>query len=77
VRRLIEHAHDVAREIIETNRTVLDRLAGELVEHETVDVDRVHDLFQPVEPFVGRGAGRPSAAAAASEPNSPPRRGTR
>jgi cell division protease FtsH len=76
VRRLVEHAHDVAREIIETNRAVLDRLATELVEHETVDVDRVQDIFQPVQPFVGGRAGRPSAAAA-TQPSTPPRRGTR
>jgi len=38
VHRLVEHAHGVAREIIQTNRAVLDRLAAELVERETCDV---------------------------------------
>src|SRR5260370_1350017 len=58
VRRLVEHARDVARGIIETNRAVLDQLAAELVEHETVDVDRVAEIFAPVEPYRGDGLQR-------------------
>jgi cell division protease FtsH len=64
VRRLIDGAHLVAREILEGNRAVLDRLAEELVVHETVDVDRVQELFAGVEPFTGAGTGRGTAAAA-------------
>jgi len=63
VRRLVEDARAVARRIIETNRPVLDQLAAELVEHETVDVDRVSEIFAPVEPYRGGGLGRPSAVA--------------
>jgi cell division protease FtsH len=76
VHRLVEHAHAVAREIIETNRAVLDRLAAELVERETCDVERVQEIFSPVEPFSGAGLGRPSAAAA-SDTATPTRRAGR
>ena len=54
----------MARHVIESNRAVLDRLAAELIEHETVDVDRVRELFSSVEPYAGAGLGRPSAVAA-------------
>jgi hypothetical protein len=54
----------MAREIIEANRDVLDHLAAELVEHESLDVDRVQELFASVQPFTGAGLGRASTAAA-------------
>ena len=64
VRRMVEGAHQMARAIIEANRDVLDRLAAELVEHESLDVDRVQELFASVQPFAGAGLGRASTAAA-------------
>ena len=64
VRGLVEGAHRVARQILETNRKVLDRMAGELVDHETLEVEQVQAIFSSVEPFTGSGVGRPSAAAA-------------
>src|SRR6476646_6850531 len=64
VRGLVEGAHAVAREILETNRAVLDEMASELVDHETLEVERVQAIFSSVEPFTGSGVGRPSAAAA-------------
>jgi cell division protease FtsH len=64
VRRLVEHAHRCAREILESNRETLDRLADELIAHETLDVERVQQLFAGVQPFNGVGTGRASAAAA-------------
>jgi cell division protease FtsH len=76
VHRLVEHAHTVAREIIGANRAVLDRLAAELVERETCDVERVTEIFSPVEPFAGAGLGRPRAAAA-SDVAAPTRRARR
>jgi cell division protease FtsH len=76
VQRLVEHAHDVARQIIQTNRAVLDTLAAELVERETCDVERVRQIFSPVEPFAGGSLGRPSAAAA-SDTTVPNRRARR
>ena len=77
VRNLVEGAHAVAREILETNRAVLDEMASELVDHETLEVERVQAIFSNVEPFTGSGVGRPSAAAASdSSGPSAPRRPT-
>ncbi|HKH26234.1 MAG TPA: ATP-dependent zinc metalloprotease FtsH [Acidimicrobiia bacterium] len=75
VRRLIESAHDAAREILETNRVVLDRLASDLIEHETLETDRVQDIFVDVRPWDGTradGAGR-AASVAATDHSPPPR----
>jgi cell division protease FtsH len=68
VRRLVEGAHAVARQIIEQNRDVLDRLADTLVEHETLEVEKVQEMFALVEPFTGSGLGRPSAVATSERP---------
>jgi cell division protease FtsH len=77
VRRLVEGAHGVAREILETNRQVLDAMASELIDHETLEVERVQAIFSTVEPFTGSGVGRPSAAAASDSTGAPaPRRPT-
>jgi cell division protease FtsH len=75
VRRLIESAHDAAGHILETNRAVLDRLASDLIEHETLETDRVQEIFVDVRPWDGArsdGAGR-AASAAATDHNPPPR----
>jgi len=72
VRRLVEQAHQVALDILVANRPVLDHLADELIAHETIDVDRVQELFSGVEPFTGSGSGR-GIAAAASEIGDPRR----
>ena len=74
VRRLVEDAHRVAREILEANRDVLDALVVALVADETIEVERVQQLFAGVEPFTGSGLGRVSAAAA-SDQRAPARRG--
>jgi len=58
VRKLVEDAHGVAREILEANRAVLDELAAELVADETLEVERVQQLFVGVQPFASRGSGR-------------------
>ena len=71
VRALVDHAHGVAREILEANRAVLDRLADELMEHETLEVDRVQAVFADVELFTGSGLGRASAAAVSRRPTPP------
>jgi len=73
VRRLVEQAHQVAIDILVANRAVLDHLADELIAHETIDVDRVQELFSGVEPFTGSGSGRGTAAAASEIGD--PRRG--
>ena len=73
VRRLIESAHNAALHILETNRAVLDRLASDLIEHETLETDRVQQVFADVRPWDGSrsdGAGR-AASAAATDHNPP------
>ena len=75
VRRLVEDAHRVAREILEANRDVLEELVTELIADETIETDRVQQLFAGVQPFTGRGLGR-LGHAAASEKRTPTRRGT-
>jgi cell division protease FtsH len=80
VRRLIQWAHEAAREILETNRAVLDRLATDLIEHETLETERVQQIFNEVRLWDGAvsdGTGRASAAAASDNKASPsPRKGT-
>jgi cell division protease FtsH len=75
VRRLIESAHNAARHILEVNRAVLDRLASDLIQHETLETDRVQLVFADVRPWDGtrsEGAGR-AASAAATDHNPPAR----
>jgi cell division protease FtsH len=80
VRRLIQWAHEVAREILETNRAVLDHLAADLIVNETLETERVQRIFNEVRPWDGAvsdGAGRASAAAASdNKPSSSRRKGT-
>ncbi|MCP3854889.1 MAG: ATP-dependent metallopeptidase FtsH/Yme1/Tma family protein [Actinomycetia bacterium] len=45
VRRLVDEAHDQAREVLTLHRVVLDRLAEALVEHETLDDAQLAGLF--------------------------------
>jgi cell division protease FtsH len=74
VRRLIESAHNAARHILETNRVVLDRLASDLIEHETLETDRVQQVFADVRPWDGtrsEGAGRAASAAATDHQPAP------
>jgi cell division protease FtsH len=67
VRRLIESAHEKAHEILHTNRAVLDHLAGELVANETLETDRVMEIFSAVQPWTAipeSGTGRAASVAA-------------
>ncbi|ROR80808.1 membrane protease FtsH catalytic subunit [Plantibacter flavus] len=48
VRELIEAAHDEAWQVITTNRAVLDRLAAELMEKETLDHNQLAEIFKDV-----------------------------
>ncbi|HEX4901218.1 MAG TPA: ATP-dependent zinc metalloprotease FtsH [Acidimicrobiales bacterium] len=45
VRKLIDEAHDEARQILRQHRKVLDRLADTLIEHETIGTDELDELF--------------------------------
>ena len=66
IRRLIESAHDVAFEIIEQYRDVLDELVVRLLDKETLDKDEVLEVFAPVVKrekagtYTGVGKRRPS-----------------
>ena len=48
VRALIEQAHNEAYEVINANRDVLDRLALELLEKETLDHIELAEIFKDV-----------------------------
>jgi cell division protease FtsH len=49
VRVLIAPAHDEAWEVLNNNRDVLDRLATELLEKETLDHEQLAEIFKDVE----------------------------
>ena len=74
VRRLIEEAHRAAREILETNRAVLDRLASDLIERETLETERVQQVFADVRPWDASSDGAGRAASAAASEHQPPSR---
>ena len=48
VRELIEQAHDEAFQVISENRDILDTLARELLEHETLDHNQLAEIFKDV-----------------------------
>jgi cell division protease FtsH len=66
VRRLLDDAHAAAAGILTANRAALERLAAALVEHETLEAERVVELLADVQPWnyaAEAGAGRPTAVA--------------
>jgi cell division protease FtsH len=75
VRVLIDAAHDVARSILTDNRAALDRLAADLMEHETLEADQVVQALEDVTPWTHRhdvGGTRPSAVATNEHPSPGP-----
>uniref|UniRef100_A0A942SYC7 ATP-dependent zinc metalloprotease FtsH n=1 Tax=Neobacillus citreus TaxID=2833578 RepID=A0A942SYC7_9BACI len=48
VRALLEAAHDEAYQVLNDNRDILDRLAGELLEKETLDAPELVEIFKDV-----------------------------
>ncbi|MEE9472637.1 MAG: cell division protein FtsH, partial [Acidimicrobiia bacterium] len=60
VRKLITQAHDEARDILTHHRDVLDRLAKELMDKESLDSDEVAEVFAPIRKWVfsTNGSGR-------------------
>jgi len=48
VRQLIEAAHDEAWTVLNENRDILDHLAQQLLEHETLDQDQLREIFADV-----------------------------
>jgi cell division protease FtsH len=61
VRRLIDSAHEEAREILELHRPTLDRLADALVEHETLDTPELMEIFGDLPVWGSKPAGRARA----------------
>jgi cell division protease FtsH len=64
VRELIDDAHLEARAILDAHRDVLDRLAGALIEKETLDTPELERLMGHLEPWPGRRSfvpGKPPA----------------
>ncbi len=45
IRRLIDNAAELARQILTVHRDVLDHMAAELIEHETLDKDALTTIF--------------------------------
>ncbi|RUR03513.1 ATP-dependent zinc metalloprotease FtsH [Labedella endophytica] len=48
VRALLEQAHNEAFQVISDNRDILDKLAGDLLEHETLDHNQLAEIFADV-----------------------------
>ncbi|HEU5223416.1 MAG TPA: ATP-dependent zinc metalloprotease FtsH [Candidatus Lumbricidophila sp.] len=48
VRSLIEQAHDEAWQVLNDNRDILDKLAAELIEHETLDHHQIAEIFKDI-----------------------------
>jgi cell division protease FtsH len=90
VRTLIDAAHASAEHVLVDNRDVLDRVARELILHETLEAERVQELFADVRMWEAGDAADPRAsvrpegaapvssrnnAAAATQSDSPRRSG--
>jgi cell division protease FtsH len=61
VRILIDGAHRAATDVLIDNREILDRLAQELITHETLEAERVQELFADVTMWHGRSDADPRA----------------
>ena len=59
VRALIDAAHDEALELLTLHRSTLDRLAEELVEHETLEEDELLEIFGDISAGDVRGSAPP------------------
>ena len=70
VRALIEQAHDEAYKVLSNNRAVLDKLAAELLDKETLDHDQLAEIFKPVKKLARRAQWLSSAKRPTS--NKPP-----
>jgi len=62
VRKLIDDAHDEAKAILEVHRDVLDRLADELIEKETLDTPELAEIMGHLAPWAGNAAVAAGAA---------------
>ena len=67
VRALIDHAHKEAWSVLSKNRSILDRLAKELLEKETLDHHQLEEIFATVKKLPERPqwvsyTGRPASS---------------
>ena len=75
VRGLIERAHTAAQQVLVDNREILDHLARELIVNETLEAERVQELFRDVkmwdggDPAADRARVRPEGATPAASRN--------
>ena len=72
VRMLIDRAHAAALQVLVDNRDVLDRLARELIVHETLEAERVQELFADVRMWDGDGDPTHARASVTENPSSAP-----
>jgi cell division protease FtsH len=56
VRRLVDDAHNEAREILTLHRSTLHRLAGALIERETLEEDELRVILGPLATWEGRSS---------------------
>jgi cell division protease FtsH len=68
VRKLIDDAHDEAREILVTHRKTLDRLAQALIEKETLDTPEVMEILSEVPERPLRAASDPRRVRPVGQP---------
>ncbi len=75
IRRLVDEAHERAREVLVHHRSVLDRMARDLVEKETLDTLDLAEILGPLAPWpVTQAAVRTSAARVDKRAIRPPRK---
>jgi cell division protease FtsH len=74
VRLLIDGAHAAAQQVLVENRDVLDRLAQELIREETLEAERVQELFADVVMWDGESDGEQRAKVRAERAPSAPTR---
>jgi cell division protease FtsH len=71
VRRLIDAAHAVALEVLTQNRETLERLAEDLIEHETLETERVQAIFADVLMWDARSSNAAARTTRRPEASSP------
>jgi cell division protease FtsH len=59
IRRIVDESYDRAEDLLVDNRALLDRLAADLIEYETVDAEHLKRLIEEyaVEPEAPQKAG--------------------
>ena len=71
VHGLLSHAHAEAREILTQHRAILDQLADQLVEHETLDQAQLLAIFGALDPWVSATSGSGAALGGSASSGGP------